>query len=133
MISTHPRGLEGIFSQETRRRANLTKDELVNSMKNDEALVQISLFPGLTAYRRGGWETEGSTLEKVVYEKGCEEGIRKRVLVKGWVSCRWGLRRVVRDGGPGVGFVEFFPAVNGIWDCEFVRDVGAVSGFALGE
>jgi hypothetical protein len=129
MISTHPLGSgdkDMISKAEQERRETLDAKEL-QRMKRDQALVQISLLPGMTAYRRGGWEALSSTAEKPVFESGCEgRGVRVRVLTDAWVSCRWGRPRVFRDGKPaddervhGVGwredgFVEFFPGVKGV-------------------
>ncbi|KAJ4316513.1 hypothetical protein N0V94_005432, partial [Neodidymelliopsis sp. IMI 364377] len=56
MISTHPQGSgdkDMISKPEQERRKTLDAKEL-QRMKRDQALVQISLLPGMTAYRRGG-------------------------------------------------------------------------------
>lgn len=139
MISTHPRGTgakDHIAPTEQARRATLPEEE-TRRMRHDQGLVQISLFPGLTAYRLGGWETARSGArackprsgtEKVEFEPGCSgAGVRVRPLTDAWVYCRWGRPRVWKDGRPaderethGVawkgGFVEFFPGVDGVGD-----------------
>ncbi|KAF2128023.1 hypothetical protein P153DRAFT_264135, partial [Dothidotthia symphoricarpi CBS 119687] len=85
---------------------------------NDDPLTQITLMDGVTAYRRGGWETHESTAAKRVFQDGCEgRGVRVRVLTHGWVFCRWGRARKFKDGAPDddaavhgegfEGFVEF--------------------------
>ena len=130
-MATHPRG-EGdqdmISKAEQERRKGLDEREL-RRMKRDEGLVQITLMPGITAYRLGGWEIPASSGEKVQYEEGCEgRGVRVRRLTDAWVYCRWGRQRAWKDGKPaddpemhGVawkdsGFVEFFPGVEGVTD-----------------
>lgn len=130
MISTHPRGAGSadlISEEEQARRATLPKTETAR-MQSDQGLIQITLLPGITAYRRGGWEKPCSTLENVEFEEGCEgKGVRARRLTDAWVYCRWGRQRVWKDGKPadepethGVGwnggFVEFYPGVEGVTD-----------------
>lgn len=87
-------------------------------MQDDDALVQITMLPGVVAFRRGGFEGEDDAAQ----------GFRERRLVRGWVFCRWGRGRVWEGGVPvdepavhGVqwgegGFVEFFPGVPGVVD-----------------
>lgn len=136
MISTHPRGngdKDGISKAEQDRRATLSKEE-VQRMQHDQGLVQMTLFPRLTAYRLGGWEIASSQPyaepKKVEFEPGCEgAGVRCRPLTDAWVYCRWGRQRVWQDGKPadkaephGVawkgGFVEFFEGVQGVFDSD---------------
>lgn len=84
-------------------------------MRGDEPRVQIVLMDGLTAYRKGGWEARESRVWKPVFaeKEGAEMGIRARVLVHGWVFCRWGRargeggQRVHGEGWREPGFVEF--------------------------
>lgn len=78
------------------------------------ALVQIALFPGVTAYRKGGWEVCSSASPSLSpqYESGCAgKGVRERWLTRAWVYCGWGRARGVVDGGEG-GFVEFWAGVG---------------------
>lgn len=87
---THPKGARDadlIPKAEQERRKGGDEKEL-SRMRRDEALVQITLFPGVVACRRGGWETPDSIAEKVRYEKGCEgRGVRVRRLTEAWVYC----------------------------------------------
>ena len=104
-----------------------TSAEEKKRARNDEALTQIVLLNGITAFRRGGWETGDSTIWKPQYEKGMKnKGIRSRILSHSWVYCRWGRpRRFVQgeeqpDGGQKMhgdawrrpGFVEFRDVAN---------------------
>ena len=137
MLATHPKGngdTDGISAAEQSRRARLSPEELIR-MKRDEPLVQIALFPGLIAYRLGGWETRASTATNPRFETGCEgRGFRARRLTEAWVYCRWGRPRVFEDGKPADdpevhgarwkgGFVEFFPGVEGVCDPDPERTV----------
>ena len=92
MEDTHPR---------TRKSwpAHYTEQEKVRA-KTDEAVTQIVIHDGLTAYRVGGWETKESTPRNPVYcdEEDQYQGIRSRVLVPGWVYCRWGQSRSAYGG-----------------------------------
>lgn len=130
MEKSHPRSAATVWpagtTEEERRRA-----------QGDEALHQILLMNGMTAYRRGGWEdwkaskpryVGGRKWKGRVYaEKGDEmRGFRARVLAHGWVYCRWGRGRNFTEGRRddrvevhGVanwrepGFVEFREVVEG--------------------
>ncbi|EUC40418.1 hypothetical protein COCMIDRAFT_108880 [Bipolaris oryzae ATCC 44560] len=112
---------------EQARRATLSKTELRRS-KGDQALVQIIVFRGVVAFRKGGWEDGTSTGRNVVFEeKEFEtEGFRERVLTRGWVYCRWGRgfargmgeemgRKVHGDAWREGGFVDF-TKLEGVWD-----------------
>jgi hypothetical protein len=70
--------------------------------QGDEALNQILLMDGLTAYRRGGWETPDSQLLSPTYQEkdGEIKGIRTRILTHGWVYCRWRRPRKFANGRP---------------------------------
>jgi len=114
MEATHPRQSSTIWP------ANATEAEKKRA-KYDEPLTQITIMDGVTAYRKGGWETKDSSIWDPVYagKYGGDIGIRARVLVHGWVYCRWGRTRKWAHGkpadDPGVhgmawkkpGFVEF--------------------------
>jgi hypothetical protein len=93
MVSTHPR------EPTTKWPPGITEAEK-NRAKGDEPLTQITLLDGITAYRKGGWETQDSSVWEPVYasESGAETGIRARVLVHGWVYCRWGRARKFVNG-----------------------------------
>ncbi|KAF2868845.1 hypothetical protein BDV95DRAFT_499986 [Massariosphaeria phaeospora] len=97
-----------------------TTDEEKRRAQGDEPLTRITLMDGVTAYRRGGWETTDSTPQTPKYTDGNEnKGIRCRVLTHGWVFCRWGRARKFDKGVPkddpkvhgrewkAPGFVEF--------------------------
>jgi hypothetical protein len=96
--------------------------------KNDDPLTQITIMDGVTAYRKGGWETADSEVLKAKYERTDfrDQGVRARMLVPGWVFCRWGRAREFKDDKsadvakvPGVawngGFREFAD-VEGVVD-----------------
>jgi hypothetical protein len=102
MEQTNPRTPEThdlLHTEEKRRRAGLSAAEKKRS-KNDDALTQIIIMDGVTAYRRGGWESADSKVLDVKYEKSefGNQGIRSRVLTAGWVYCRWGRARQFKDG-----------------------------------
>lgn len=98
------------------------EDPDFNDDSDGEAVIQICIMGGLTAYRQGGWETSASTLANPVFEEGCEGvGIRERPLTHGWVYCRMGDPRPVGGRAEG-GFVEFFPGVKGTRDPHVKRD-----------
>lgn len=65
----------------------------------DDALTQITIMHGVTAYRRGGWEDGASTLANQKFESSewARMGVRVRMLTQGWVYCRWGRARRFRD------------------------------------
>lgn len=88
--STHPKGEKDtalISKAAQEHRKGVDKKEL-SRMRRDQALIRITVFPGVVAYRRGGWETSDSIAEKVEYEKGCEgKGVRVRRLTDAWVYC----------------------------------------------
>lgn len=137
MVATHPRGDgegDGICSTELDRRAGLAAEER-ERMRGDQGVVQVGVFPGVVAFRRGGRGVEdgdeegeemGMEMRKRVGRE--ERGIRVRELLKARVYCRWGRPRVFVDGRPadepkvhGVqwregGFVEFFSGVEGVVD-----------------
>ncbi|KAF2622966.1 hypothetical protein BU25DRAFT_350935 [Macroventuria anomochaeta] len=129
MIATHPKGsgdLNLISKFEQARCVTLSDTELAR-MKRDEGLIQITLLPGITAYRLGGWETPSSAASNPQFEGvGKGKGVRARRLTDAWVYCRWGRQRVWEGGksadDPAVhgvgwkegGFVEFFPGVQGV-------------------
>jgi hypothetical protein len=111
MEQTHPR---------ERKSPSSWTDAEKQRAKGDEALNQITLMDGVTAYRRGGWETAESTIDNPKYEdKNENKGIRSRVLSHSWVYCRWGRARKFEKGKPaddpkvhgmqwsGKGFIEF--------------------------
>ncbi|KAG9187955.1 hypothetical protein G6011_01878 [Alternaria panax] len=95
--------------RETTRRATLPSAEKKRAC-GDTALTQIVCMQGITAYRRGGWENASSSaLERPVYEKAeyAHQGLRARMLTRGWTYCRWGRARSsvqssVRKLAPGV-------------------------------
>lgn len=93
MVATHPRDRKTWpphVSEDEKRRA-----------QNDDALTQITIMDGVTAYRVGGWETSESDPWRVRYAEGSEaKGIRSRILTHGWVCCRWGRARRFVDGRP---------------------------------
>lgn len=131
MVATHPRGEgegDGICSTELDRRAGLSAEER-ERMRGDQGVVQVGVFPGVVAFRRGGWGDEDGEemgMRKRIGREG--RGIRVRELLKARVYCRWGRQRVFVDGQPadepemhGVqwregGFVEFFPGVEAVVD-----------------
>ncbi|KAL1795389.1 hypothetical protein ACET3X_007205 [Alternaria dauci] len=91
------------LDQETVRRSAMDESEKRRA-RGDVPVTQIVCMPGITTYRRGGWEKPSSptsgaaasdTTETPVYQKrGYEDmGIRVRVLTQGWVYCRWGRAR----------------------------------------
>ncbi|KAF2796517.1 hypothetical protein K505DRAFT_237589 [Melanomma pulvis-pyrius CBS 109.77] len=112
-----------------------TTDAEKSRASGDEALTQITIMDGVTAYRRGGWETGDSKPGKVnyVHPNGRDTGIRCRVLTHGWVFCRWGRPRKFKDGKPadnpkvhgaawkGDGFIEF-RNVPGVGEKQRLRD-----------
>ncbi|KAH7391017.1 hypothetical protein DE146DRAFT_618984 [Phaeosphaeria sp. MPI-PUGE-AT-0046c] len=117
----------GLLTSEKKRRAKLSKAEKKRS-RNDDALTQITLMDGVTAYRLGGWEMFDSKVTNVRYEKMeyATQGVRERVLSKAWTYCRWGRARAFKDGKAddvaayhGVawngGFADF-TAVDGVED-----------------
>ncbi|KAF2751593.1 hypothetical protein M011DRAFT_394626 [Sporormia fimetaria CBS 119925] len=65
----------------------------------DEPLVQIRIFEGVTAYRKGSWETSSSTAKNQRFVKagGEDDGVRSRILTCSWVYCRWGRRKEFKD------------------------------------
>ena len=133
MEQTHPRQPSTVWaptvSAEEKKRA-----------QGDEALNQILIMGGLTAYRKGGWEDwetsdphwdgdAGRWAGRVYANPGDKDkGFRDRVLTHGWVFCRWGrARRFGKDGQPADeaavdgegfrGFVEFreLDEIKGKW------------------
>jgi hypothetical protein len=67
----------------------------------DDVITQITLLDGVTAYRQGGWETDGSTPLNPRWAPdggGASSGVRCRILTHGWVYCRWGCARKLNDG-----------------------------------
>jgi hypothetical protein len=75
---------------------------------------QIVIMPGVTAFRRGGWEISTSTLAAPDFMDDCKDtGIRERQITHGLVFCRHGNPRAVGRGAEE-GFVEFFPGVQGV-------------------
>jgi hypothetical protein len=115
MQDTHPR------NRKTWPEGTTTKEK--NRASGDDALTQITLMDGVTAYRQGGWETGISTPMNPKWSTkggGENSGIRCRILTHGWVYCRWGrARKFGKDGvaaddpkvhgqsWKGNGFVEF--------------------------
>jgi hypothetical protein len=101
MQQTHPRTPDAapqLSKIEQQRRARIPAAEKERA-KNDEPMVQIVVFNGVTAYRMGGWESATSTADKVDYVRSEYErmGIRHRVLTHGRVYCRWGRGPGVKD------------------------------------
>jgi hypothetical protein len=84
---------------EIRRRQALPNAEKMRA-RSDEALTQITIMHGVTAYRRGGWEDGASTLANQKFESSewARMGVRVRMLTQGWVYCRWGRARRFKDG-----------------------------------
>jgi hypothetical protein len=131
MEQTNPRtddDHELLSDTEKARRVRLSSAEKRRA-KNDDPLTQITIIDGVTAYRKGGWETALSEVLKVKYERTefRDQGVRTRNLVPGWVFCRWGRAREFKDGKSadvakehGVawngGFKEFAD-VEGVVDC----------------
>jgi hypothetical protein len=102
MEQTNPRTPDThdlLYNEEKTRRAGLSAAEKKRA-KSDDALTQIMIMDGVTAYRRGGWESAYSKVLDVKYEKTefRDQGIRARVLTAGWVYCRWGRARQLKDG-----------------------------------
>ncbi|KAF2638271.1 hypothetical protein P280DRAFT_482161 [Massarina eburnea CBS 473.64] len=113
MVKNHPRGPNKEWD-------NKITDAEKSLRLQDEALTQITIMNGITAYRKGGWETWDSEVWAPKYapvaqrkagggplgRKGGEErnpeaiGIRSRLLCHGWVYCRWGKARKFKDGKP---------------------------------
>ena len=104
MELTHPR-------QETTKWPAGTTNAEKDRAQGDEALNQILLMDGLTAYRRGGWEDWATSRpywdaesgewkgRTYIRPKNKDSGFRGRVLTHGWVYCRWGrARRFGRNG-----------------------------------
>lgn len=122
MQQTNPRtpdDAEGLTRAEIRRRQRLSAAEKKRA-HNDDALTQITVLDGVTAYRVGGWEARDSTLSDVRFEKKefGNRGVRVRKLTDALVYCRWGRARRFKNGkGDDVaaqhgdawdgGFVEF--------------------------
>ncbi|KAF2713679.1 hypothetical protein K504DRAFT_144244 [Pleomassaria siparia CBS 279.74] len=92
MIATNPRQRK-VWDPKT------TKEEKVRASR-DEAINQIILLNGITAYRQGGWETYTSTPYLPAWKAvdGKDTGIRCRILTHNWVYCRWGRARQFRNG-----------------------------------
>lgn len=114
MEDTHPR------NRKTWPEGTTTEEK--NRASGDDALTQIILMDGVTAYRQGGWETGVSTPMNPQWSTeggGKDAGIRCRILTQGWVYCRWGRARKFSNGiatddpkahgqgWKGDGFVEF--------------------------
>jgi hypothetical protein len=102
MEQTNPRTddeHELLKESEKERRAGLSSAEKKRRM-NDEPLTQITVMDGVTAYRRGGWESRESKTLNVQFEKveWANQGVRARMLTPGWVFCRWGRAREFKDG-----------------------------------
>jgi hypothetical protein len=147
MEQTNPRtpDTEPLLSkQEKARRARISADEKKRA-KHDDALTQITILDGVTAYRLGGWETATSTILEPEFEKSEYEdkGVRVRVITHGWVYCRWGRARRFKDGKsadvPAAhgaawkdgGFKEFSD-VKGVVDwTQMARDAGGPANQAL--
>ncbi|KAI8933661.1 hypothetical protein NX059_009382 [Plenodomus lindquistii] len=105
MRQRHPRTPVAKLSKEERaRRAELTDGEKQRAL-SDRPLTQITIMPGLRAYRLGGWEKQSSTAENPEYEVSSyeNEGIRSQKLTDGWVYCRWGRARGYNNGKVGSG------------------------------
>ncbi|KAF3002398.1 hypothetical protein E8E13_002473 [Curvularia kusanoi] len=127
MTATHPRAAgKDLSDPEVQRRKKLGKKELERMKNKDRAIVQLTLLPGVTAYRRGEFDT---TAEDIKTRPDKVQGIRVRQLTLPWVACRWGVGREIKDWkdvkvGEEVhgarwkdpGFVEFFPGVKGVPD-----------------
>jgi hypothetical protein len=102
MEQQHPRTSDTeprLTPAEKARRATLSEAEKKRA-RNDEPLTQITIMDGVTAYRLGGWESPASTLTSRHYEKPewAHRGVRMRALTQGWVYCRWGRARSLKDG-----------------------------------
>jgi hypothetical protein len=92
---------EGLSEAELLRRSCIPAAEKARA-RGDIPLTQIVVMDGITAYRRGGWETPGSTITNLEFEKPefASRGIRSRKLTQGWVYCRWGRERKHTLGKP---------------------------------
>jgi hypothetical protein len=115
---------EGLTDQEKKRRAGMSAAEKQRA-RYDDPLTQITVMDGVTAYRRGGWESAGSTVLNVKYEKRefRDKGIRGRVLTPGLVYCRWGRARQFKDGRSAD-----VPAAHGVAWSEGFREFSEVEG-----
>ena len=101
---------------DTTRMECFNSASLKTTSSEGNKVTQIVIIPGVTAFRRGGWETGESWLSQLDYEDNCEDrGIRERIITHGWVFCRRGKPRTVGLGADE-GFVEFFPGVQGVKD-----------------
>lgn len=117
MELTHPR------QETTKWPAGTTKAEK-DRAQGDEALNQILLMDGLTAYRRGGWEdwatsrphwdeSSGKWTGRVyVRSEDKDDGFRGRILTPGWVCCRWGRARRFGKNGEAMDRKEDHGAAN---------------------
>jgi hypothetical protein len=118
-----------LISMEKKRREELGYEESKRA-RMDNALTQICILDGVTAYRVGGWEASKSEIRRPVYENGKWKGmgVRARILTQAWVYCRWGRARAfppIEDEEVGKrvhgkawrkdGFCEF-AAVEGVVD-----------------
>ncbi|KAH7112453.1 hypothetical protein B0J11DRAFT_184147 [Dendryphion nanum] len=90
----------------------------IRRARSYEAVTQITITEGLTAYRVGGWEQPASTLGRRVYVDNLAiRGIRSRQLAHGWVYARWGRMRSFQDAKPNDD-----PAIHGAeWDGGFIE------------
>lgn len=104
MEKTHPRDPKTTWPPQTSE-AEKKRAEF------DEPLVQIKLMDGLTAYRRGGWETSSSDVWKPEWadKQNANKGVRSRVLTQQWVYCRWGRPQCNRKGE-----VQNDPRIHGV-------------------
>jgi hypothetical protein len=120
---------KSFISMEKKWREELGYEENKRA-RMDNALTQICILDGVTAYRVGGWEASKSEIRRPVYENGKWKGmgVRARILTHGWMYCRWGRARAFpsiedKEVGKRVhgkawrkgGFFEF-AAVEGVVD-----------------
>lgn len=120
MQQGNPRtALANLSPAEQDRRRGLDDAETRRS-RGDEALTQITIMDGVSAYRLGGWETKTSTCTAPVYEKPAyrTQGVRARILTHAWVYCRWGRARGFANGKPRDGDAKTH---GGAWKGGFVE------------
>ena len=119
MEATHPRNSATVWPPGT------TEAERKRA-QGDDALNQILLMSGITAYRKGGWEDWKASKPRWVGGTGSGKwtgrtyknardsarGFRARVLAHGWVYCRWGRARHFDRAGNNDDRVEVHGEAN---------------------
>lgn len=130
MAGTQPRGSgveEGLFPHEMARREGLSGSER-ERMRGDGAVVQVCVFPGVVACRRGGFESFSSSLSSITTvtaltaptpnPEDTAVSVRVRRLTTASVYCRWGRGRAWTDDGKPADE----PAVHGAaWNGGFIE------------